>query len=106
MAAVHMLTFPGLFAPSGLLGGNAQTTAWLYIFWHAGFPLAVMGYALLKRRADQPDENTRHSRLMIGFGVAVVLALAGGLALLATAGSSPLPAIIANNIHTSYTRRQ
>lgn len=25
----HALSFPGAFAPTGLLGGNAQTTAWL-----------------------------------------------------------------------------
>jgi len=31
-AAVHMLTFPGLFSPTGLLGAGPQTTAWLYMF--------------------------------------------------------------------------
>ena len=39
MAVVHMLTFPGLFAPTGLLGATPQSTAWLYMFWHGGFPL-------------------------------------------------------------------
>ena len=34
-----------VFAETGLLGG-AQTTAWLYMLWHGGFPLAVIGYAL------------------------------------------------------------
>jgi signal transduction histidine kinase len=42
------LTFPGVFAPGGLLGAGLQTTAWLYILWHAGFPLFVIAYALLK----------------------------------------------------------
>jgi signal transduction histidine kinase len=44
----HALTFPGAFAPSGLLGGGPQTTAWLFIFWHLGFPASVIGYACLK----------------------------------------------------------
>src|SRR6202012_1399044 len=48
MALVHMLTFPGLFAPTGLLGAGPQTTVWLYMFWHIGLPVAVIGYALLK----------------------------------------------------------
>ena len=48
MAGTHMLTFPGLFAPTGLLGAGEQTTAWLYLFWHGGFPLAVAAYALLR----------------------------------------------------------
>ena len=43
-----MLTFPGVFTPSGLLGAGLQTTNWLYILWHAGFPTFVIAYALLK----------------------------------------------------------
>ena len=44
----HALTFPGAFSPSGLLGGGSQTTGWLFIFWHLGFPASVIGYACLK----------------------------------------------------------
>src|SRR5436190_13943295 len=47
-AIAHALTFPGLLAPSGLLGAGPQTTVWLYMFWHAVFPLCVLGYALSK----------------------------------------------------------
>jgi PAS domain S-box-containing protein len=47
-AVVHALTFPGLFSPTGLLGAGEQTTVWLYMIWHAGFPLFVLAYALLK----------------------------------------------------------
>jgi signal transduction histidine kinase len=43
-----MLTFPGVFTPGGLLGAGLQSTNWLYILWHAGFPLLVIAYALLK----------------------------------------------------------
>jgi hypothetical protein len=42
------LTFPGVFAPGGLLGAGLQSTSWLYIIWHAGFPASVIAYALLK----------------------------------------------------------
>src|SRR5258708_910934 len=38
-AIVHGLTFPGLFAPTGLLGAGPQTTVWLYMIWHGVFPL-------------------------------------------------------------------
>jgi PAS domain S-box-containing protein len=47
-AIVHGLTFPGLFAPTGLLGAGPQTTVWLYMIWHGGFPLLVLGYALTR----------------------------------------------------------
>jgi Membrane-associated sensor, integral membrane domain len=29
MTSAHLLSFPGAFAPAGLLGGGAQTTVWL-----------------------------------------------------------------------------
>jgi len=48
ITVAHALTFPGLFAPGGLLGAGPQSTAWLYMFWHGGFPLFVIAYALLK----------------------------------------------------------
>ena len=48
------LTFPGAFAPTGLLGAGPQTAAWLYFVWHLGFPTAVVGYALSK---DGPAAN-------------------------------------------------
>src|SRR6266581_2756246 len=49
-AIVHGLTFPGLFTATGLLGAGPQTTVWLYMIWHAGFPLLLLGYALTKDR--------------------------------------------------------
>ena len=57
MVVSHALTFPGAFAPSGLLGAGLQTTPWLFIFWHLGFPASVIGYACLKdeKRALPPS---------------------------------------------------
>jgi PAS domain S-box-containing protein len=49
-AILHALTFPGLFAPDGLLGAGPQTTVWVYMIWHGGFPLFVLGYGLEKAR--------------------------------------------------------
>ncbi|TIU42600.1 MAG: hypothetical protein E5W26_01120 [Mesorhizobium sp.] len=46
ISIVQLLTFPGAFAPSGLLGAGPQTALWLCIFWHGGFPLVVLIYAL------------------------------------------------------------
>jgi PAS domain S-box-containing protein len=50
IAVAHVLSFPGVFAPSGLLHAGTQTTAWLYLVWHGGFPVFVLGYGLLKDR--------------------------------------------------------
>jgi signal transduction histidine kinase len=48
VAIPWMLTFPGVFAPSGVLGGGPASTNWLYILWHSGFAIFVIVYTLLK----------------------------------------------------------
>jgi PAS domain S-box-containing protein len=98
LAVAHALSFPGLLAPGGLLGAGRQSTAWLYMFWHAGFPLFVIAYALLKRAAPLRPRWTFGSAL--GAGVVAILAAAGALTWIATAGESALPAIMQGNRYT------
>jgi Membrane-associated sensor, integral membrane domain len=50
MAVPLLLTFPGAFTPSGLLGAGLQTNGWLSAFWISGYPLAAICYAALKNR--------------------------------------------------------
>jgi signal transduction histidine kinase len=45
----HMMAFPGLFAPNGLIGGAGRSIAWLYVLWHGGFPLFVLGHSLVSQ---------------------------------------------------------
>ena len=49
IAIPWMLTYPGVFAPSGLLRAGLQTSNWLYIFWHASFSTFVIAYASLSQ---------------------------------------------------------
>ena len=97
LAVVHALSFPGLFAPSGVLGGGAQSTAWLYMFWHAGFPLTVIAYAVLRRETDLPGE--RYGRQLLA-ALATVAVLVAGLTLLATSGEALLPPIMQGSRYT------
>ncbi len=99
MAGTHMLSFPGLFTPSGLLGAGEQTTAWLYLFWHGGFPLAVAAYVLLREapRARQPSVTQRRAAIPILLCIVSVAAATIALALLATAGHDLLPRIMQGN---------
>jgi signal transduction histidine kinase/CheY-like chemotaxis protein len=98
MAIAHALSFPGLFAPTGVLGAGPQTTAWLYFLWHGGFPLFFVGYALFKgdKRIDHAAPEKVH--LHIFLSAVAALALAGAMVLLATAGHNALPAIMAGSI--------
>jgi signal transduction histidine kinase len=97
MAAAHALTFPGLFAPSGLLGAGPQTTAWLYMFWHAGFPLCVIGYTFLNDGASSPPARPGLSI----FGGVIAAFIGGTLFVsIATAMQDALPAIMSGNRYT------
>lgn len=88
----HALSFPDVFAPNGVIGGGVQTTAWLYSFWHGGFALLVLVYALL---ANLDGRTSRVRNIPAGILVAVLLTgvAAGVLTLLATAGHDLLTPI-------------
>jgi diguanylate cyclase (GGDEF)-like protein len=93
---IHALSFPGLFAPAGLLGAGPQTTAWLYMFWHGGFPLFVIAYAYLKDDREEP----RRATTAIIAGVIGTVILTGAVALFSTTGQKILPAIMEGHRYT------
>jgi signal transduction histidine kinase/ActR/RegA family two-component response regulator len=99
MVVAHMLSFPGLFAESGLLGSGPQTTAWIYMFWHGGFPLMVMAYALLPQPADSKSASmdSRASILVSSFAVLVAV---GAIVGLTTTGQALLPPIMDGSHYT------
>src|SRR5215475_4439558 len=74
-AVVHALTFPGLFAPTGLLGADIQTTAWVYMIWHGVFPLFVLSYALT-RNTDEPKPRYSVGRAVLTSVLCVAAAVA------------------------------
>jgi signal transduction histidine kinase/ActR/RegA family two-component response regulator len=97
----HALSFPDAFAPGGLLGGG-QTTVWLFCFWHGGFPLFVIGYALLsarERNGSMFSESIGASA--IGLTIIATAALAATLTALALNHDRLLPTLMAGNTHTA-----
>ncbi len=96
----HMLTFPGLFSPAGLLGGHSQATAWVYVFWHAGFPLCVIAHVLLgHRERRQPHAQALPARAVL-WAIAAALLASGAFTALATAGHELLPPILEGGRYT------
>jgi diguanylate cyclase (GGDEF)-like protein len=96
MSGVHALSFPGLFAPAGLLGAGPQSTAWLYMAWHSGFPLFVIAYAGWRPRQEEAAGSTA-----VALGtVAVAVAAACACTLVATRGEGLLPEILHDNHYT------
>ncbi|WP_119303299.1 MASE4 domain-containing protein [Dongia deserti] len=96
MVVAHMLSFPGLFAESGLLSGGPQTTAWLYMFWHSVFPLLVVFYAL-QPRADGGGEMQTLPRTAIAGGILLTFGAVGAFVALTTIGHDLLPPVMAGN---------
>jgi signal transduction histidine kinase/DNA-binding NarL/FixJ family response regulator len=91
-----MLTFPGIFAPGGLLGAGLQTTNWLFTLWHAGFVIFVIAYALLKD-ADLPKGMGQGSASpAILLSVAMTAAVVCAATLLVTVGHAHLPHTMVN----------
>ena len=98
-AIVHALTFPGLFAPFGLLGAGSQTTVWLYMIWHGVFPLCVIGYALSKSGKDGAPVRMSSTSAILTSIAAVVLLMAAGTWIV-TAGHDFLPALLRGGRYT------
>jgi signal transduction histidine kinase len=95
----HVLTFPGLIAPTGLLGAGPQSTAWLYVLWHCGLPFAVIVYALLKDadRAKYASDDTPQAA--IGLSMTGVLVLVCWLTWIVTAQEGRLPILLGYDGH-------
>jgi signal transduction histidine kinase len=99
----HALTFPGAFAATGLLDAGLQTTAWLYYFWHAGSPLAVIGYVLFKDRDDKVAKSERPPTAIIGWSVALVISIVCVLTWTAVKADVFLPKIMAGIVEANRT---
>jgi diguanylate cyclase (GGDEF)-like protein len=95
-ALIHMLSFPDLFVPGGWLGSGPQSTAWLYMLWHGGFPLFVIGYARLSDARGEQRETNGYAAGAIA--CTFLLIALGGLA--ATVGHEFLPAIMDGSHYT------
>jgi diguanylate cyclase (GGDEF)-like protein len=116
---LQLLMFPGVFAPVGLLGANAQSAVWMWVFWHAGFPFMLLSAASVRRKYSiDPIEPARLTLvgllcigipLLLGFAAAYVAIHCDRLlpALIGATGSytslinGPIgPAVIAINVVT------
>jgi signal transduction histidine kinase len=94
----HALTFADTFAPTGLLGGGSQSTAWLYLVWHFGFALFVIGYVLLKESDRGTAEYKSSAVGTISSIVTILVALVCGLTWVITAQERYLPRVIGADV--------
>jgi len=86
------LTFPGVYAPTGLLGAGLQTAVWFYIVWHVVSPLSVIAYGLLK----DPDTTSAPrwpAGFVMGLSMVIVIAVVGTVIWFCTTRQDLLPVI-------------
>jgi hypothetical protein len=60
-AFLQTLSFPGSYAPNGLIGDAYNTPAWFFVLWYSTFPLSILAYALLKDQEKTSKWSTKAS---------------------------------------------
>ena len=98
----HLLTFPGAFTPHGLLGAGVSTTAWIYIFWRTGLPIAVIVYVLFNRKDAAAPPNTERPASGTGLAVFAAVALVVAITILTTVGHDLLPQLYVSRAVSNY----
>jgi signal transduction histidine kinase len=98
MLIPYLLTFPGVFAQRGLMGG-LQSTSSLYFFQYAVFPIFVIAYTLLKD--EDPDKAVRQGtvRKAIVLSAAATSAAVVAVGFIFIAGEPLLPHIMLDPAH-------
>ena len=90
----HILSFPPVFTERGLVGGGSQTTVWLWVAWHAGFPAFIVAALAVDRLGPRIGwSGTRRLAIICGI-VPPLLAAAISWAIIAT--GDRLPRLIVN----------
>jgi len=97
-AAIHLIVFPGVFSGTGLLGAGRQTSIWIWLLWHGGFPLLVT-LALAARWRPPIDARSEHRRGALAIVASVSLSIA--LSALAIVEHGRLPDLVSS---TQYYR--
>jgi len=57
-AFLQTLSFPGSYAPNGLIGDVYNTPAWFFVLWYTTFPVSILFYALLKDKGKASQGPT------------------------------------------------
>lgn len=101
MTVPHVLAFPGVFTPTGLMGGGPQASAWLFVFWRIGYELSLIAYIVMSSR--KPASPVRSASVAIVSSIVIVVALTCLLTLFATQADGILPALQNDGRYTRTT---
>ena len=105
MMIPFMLTFPGAFSSTGLLGAGLQSTTYIGSFYRVGAALGVIAYALLRNSGSTTSLASRSPLVVIIWSVAAVIVIVCGLTWFAIARESLLPVIFIDSRHSDNAAR-
>ena len=100
MVLSYGLSFPGLLAPDGVIGG-LQTSGWLWVLWHCGFPICVIGYALLQEEDFAKPRWQSKVPSAILRSIALTAALAAAATFVCIVWGDELPLLMLDQAHFS-----
>ena len=96
----YMLTFPRIFAPTGLLDAGPQTAAWLWVCWHAGFLAGVLAFTLCSAGSAPMSSSPRGARATCEAVGILAPSLTVAITVLATVGHHLLPVLVRGTVFT------
>jgi signal transduction histidine kinase len=99
LLVTHMLTFPGAFAPLGILGAGLSTAGWTYFITRAAFPVSVILYVFVRGREASAPSGAPPQTPRISLALLDAICLAGVATLLTTVGHDLLPPLFVDRTH-------
>jgi signal transduction histidine kinase len=97
-AFLQTLTFPGGYAPAGLIGDGSNSAAWFYVLWHAMFPAAILVYAFSKETIEFGKPAGISTKANIAIAVGSVLATIAVLTWIVTTKTEYIPNFYTNDV--------
>ena len=94
IAIPFALTFPGAFAPAGLLGAGSQSAPWLALSVRFGFAMATVGYAVLTSGKHTKVSIEPSPRSAIFWSWAIIIVVVSMLIWTVTTGHDLLPSLL------------
>jgi signal transduction histidine kinase len=98
-AFLQTLTFPGGYAPNGLIGDGSNSASWMYVLWHTTFPAAILVYAFSKDAIRFSNASGNSVRANVITTVACVLATVAIATWIVTTKTKYLPVFYPSDVN-------
>jgi diguanylate cyclase (GGDEF)-like protein len=99
----YLLTFPGVFSPSGLFGANEQTAVCLWFWWHGLFPTMIVIASVIERWRPAPVSG-RASMRPILIALAAVACAAASVTFILVHFPDSVPTLVSHGVFARFTQ--